>query len=69
MHMSNVHLKPCCRLKRDVESRGREVAGALKQYHRFVKPSYDAFIKPSMQHADLVIPRGTNAWAYWHGGC
>lgn len=46
------------RLKRDIESRGREVKGALAQYHRFVKPSYDSFIKPSMQHADLVIPRG-----------
>ena len=46
------------RLKRDIESRGREVHGALQQYHRFVKPSYDMHIKPSMHFADIVIPRG-----------
>jgi uridine kinase len=30
----------------------------MKQYTKFVKPSYDQFIHPTMQYADLVIPRG-----------
>ena len=28
----------------------------LAQYNRFVKPAYDDFIKPTMKHADIIIP-------------
>jgi uridine kinase len=28
------------------------------QYNRFVKPSYDEFIKPVMKYADIIIPHG-----------
>jgi hypothetical protein len=26
------------------------------QYNRFVKPAYDDFIKPTMKHADIIVP-------------
>ena len=28
----------------------------LAQYNRFVKPAYDDFIRPTMKHADIIIP-------------
>jgi uridine kinase len=34
------------RLKRDVIHRGRTVEGVIKSYNRFVKASYDEYIKP-----------------------
>ena len=34
------------RLKRDVMTRGRTVEGVIKSYLRFVKASYDEYIKP-----------------------
>ena len=38
--------------------RGRDLAGVLKQYNKFVKTSYDYYIAPSVTHADLIVPRG-----------
>ena len=35
------------RLKRDISERNREMVGVLKQYNRFVKPSFDTHIKPT----------------------
>jgi uridine kinase len=26
---------------------------------KFVKPSYDEFIRPTSKHADIVVPRGS----------
>lgn len=46
------------RLKRDISERGRDVQGVLCQYSRFVKPSFDEFIFPTMRYADIIIPRG-----------
>ena len=34
------------RIKRDVCDRDRTILGVLKAYNRFVKPSYDEYIKP-----------------------
>jgi uracil phosphoribosyltransferase len=44
------------------EHAGRDVAGVIEQYTRFVKPSHDEFIAPSRRTADIVIPwqRGEN---------
>lgn len=30
------------------------------QYAKFVKPSFEEFILPSMKHADVIIPRGAD---------
>ena len=46
------------RLKRDITERGRDLVGVVKQYNKFVKPSFDYFIAPSVTHADLIVPRG-----------
>lgn len=44
------------RLKRDLKERGRDIPSVIVQYNRFVKDSYDKFIKPSMKYCDLIIP-------------
>ncbi|KAI1295439.1 Uridine-cytidine kinase-like 1 [Halotydeus destructor] len=46
------------RLKRDIMERGRDLEGVVTQYNRFVKPSFDYYIAPSVIHADLIVPRG-----------
>lgn len=44
------------RLLRDSKERGRDVTGILKQYMTFVKPAFDDYIKPTMKHADIIVP-------------
>ena len=46
------------RLVRDISERGRDLKGVLEQYARFVKPSFDDFIQPTVRCADIIIPRG-----------
>ena len=43
---------------RRAPQRGRELEGVLKQYTRFVKPSFEHYIAPLMAHADIIVPRG-----------
>lgn len=38
--------------------RGRDIAGVIEQYTRFVKPAFDTFVAPSRKHADIIIPWG-----------
>jgi len=52
---------PLRRIQRDVSVRGRDVAGVLKQYTTFVKPSYETFVAPSRRHADVIIPWAKDA--------
>jgi uridine kinase len=44
------------RLLRDIKERGRDVHGVLVQYNRFVKNSFESYIKPVMKHCDIIIP-------------
>lgn len=46
------------RLKRDISERGRDLAGVIKQYNKFVKPAFEQYIEPTVQVADIVVPRG-----------
>lgn len=46
------------RITRDTQERGRRVEEVLGQYNRFVKKSYDEFIKPTMKYADIIVPKG-----------
>jgi len=46
------------RMKRDIAERGRDIDGVLKQYIKFVKPSFEDYIQPSKKYADVIIPRG-----------
>jgi uridine kinase len=45
------------RLKRDISQRGRDIHGVMQQYENHVKPAYDRYIAPTMQHADIIVPR------------
>ena len=46
------------RIYRDIISRGRNMETVLERYHKFVKPAYNNFIKPTKEYADIIIPRG-----------
>lgn len=46
------------RILRDVSERGRTIESVLEAYNKFVKKSYDEFIKSTMQRADIIIPKG-----------
>ncbi|XP_067338013.1 uridine-cytidine kinase-like 1 isoform X2 [Channa argus] len=46
------------RLKRDISLRGRDIGGIIKQYNKFVKPAFEQYIEPTVQVADIVVPRG-----------
>ncbi|KAL6071140.1 Uridine-cytidine kinase-like 1 [Balamuthia mandrillaris] len=46
------------RIKRDIRERGRDVMGVIRQYEKFVKPAHDDFVAPTMEFADLIIPKG-----------
>lgn len=46
------------RLNRDITQRGRDLEGVIKQYTNMVQPSFNHYIAPLMQHADIIVPRG-----------
>ena len=46
------------RLQRDITERGRDIEGVLKQYNKFVKPSFEHYIEPTTKSADIIVPRG-----------
>ena len=46
------------RIKRDVSERGRDLNSVISQYIATVKPMHEAFVEPSMRHADIIVPEG-----------
>ena len=48
------------RIRRDMEQRGRSFRDIRKQYYETVRPMHEAFVEPSRQLADLIIPEGGN---------
>ena len=34
------------------------ISKVMQQYENHVKPAYDSYIAPTMQHADIIVPRG-----------
>lgn len=48
------------RLNRDIAQRGRDLQGAIQQWTKFVKPNAERYVKPTMSHADLIVPRGSD---------
>ncbi|HRE92075.1 MAG TPA: uridine kinase [Myxococcota bacterium] len=44
------------RMRRDIADRGRDVDGVLGQYQDTVRPMHDAFVRPSRDCADLIVP-------------
>lgn len=46
------------RIRRDLEQRGRSFAQIRRQYYETVRPMHLAFVEPSKQYADVIIPEG-----------
>ena len=46
------------RIRRDIEQRGRSFSSIRQQYYDTVRPMHQAFVEPSKQYADLIIPEG-----------
>lgn len=44
------------RLLRDIQERGRSTESVVDQYHRTVRPMHMAFVEPTREHADIIIP-------------
>ncbi|CAK7218371.1 Uridine kinase [Sporothrix curviconia] len=43
---------------RDVQERGRDVEGIIKQWLTFVKPNFVKYVDPQRKVADIIVPRG-----------
>jgi uridine kinase len=48
------------RIRRDLEHRGRSFTEVREQYYRTVRPMHLAFVEPSKEFADVIIPEGGN---------
>ncbi len=48
------------RLRRDIQERGRSLDSVVAQYLDTVRPMHVAFVEPSRQYADIIIPEGHN---------
>ena len=52
------------RISRDVEERGRDLNGIIKQYLNTVKPMHYLYVEPTRSKADIVINSGKNDVAF-----
>lgn len=52
------------RISRDVEERGRDLNGIIKQYLTTVKPIHYLYVEPTRSKADIVINSGKNDIAF-----
>ena len=52
------------RISRDVEERGRDLNGIIKQYLNTVKPMHYLYVEPTRSKADIVINSGKNPVAF-----
>ena len=52
------------RISRDVEERGRDHNGIIKQYLTTVKPMHYLYVEPTRSKADIVINSGKNDIAF-----
>ncbi|KAH8809063.1 uridine-cytidine kinase-like protein-like 1 [Xylogone sp. PMI_703] len=46
------------RILRDVEERGRDIEGCIKQWFAFVKPNFERYVEPQRKVTDIIVPRG-----------
>jgi len=44
------------RLMRDINVRGRDIESVVKQYYSTVRPMHLAFVEPSREHSDVIVP-------------
>jgi len=43
---------------RDVEERGRNIEGVIKQWFAYVKPNFERYVEPQRKIGDIIVPRG-----------
>ncbi|RMH59184.1 MAG: uridine kinase [Zetaproteobacteria bacterium] len=48
------------RLRRDIRERGRTMDQVIEQYLASVRPMWRAYVEPSRQYADIMIPQQDN---------
>lgn len=53
---SDDQLRLSRRVQRDTTDRGWSLDNVLEEYYKFVKPSYDEYVLPTMKYADIVVP-------------
>lgn len=46
------------RIRRDLEQRGRSFESIRAQYYETVRPMHNAFVEPSKEFADVILPEG-----------
>ena len=46
------------RIKRDINKRKRTIESVIEQYNKTVRPMFIKYVKPTKEHADLIIPYG-----------
>lgn len=46
------------RIQRDMSERARDFTSVKEQYLATVKPMHEAFVQPSKQYADIIVPKG-----------
>ena len=50
------------RIVRDVRHRERTLESVISQYLTTVKPMHEAFVRPSKNYADVIVPVGGENW-------
>ncbi len=51
------------RLRRDVNERGRDIDGVIKQYVETVKVMHEIYVEPTKKYADIIVNGGMNKTA------
>jgi len=46
------------RIERDMNERQRSIESIIKQYRKFVAPSFKSFVEPQKYFADIILPKG-----------
>ena len=52
------------RIKRDIEKRARSLSMILERYNKFVKPSYEKYVKDTKKYSNLIIPFGVENYPF-----
>ena len=42
---------------RDIFDKNRELKDVIKKYHKYIKPSYNKYILPTMKYADIILQK------------
>jgi len=57
------------RIERDIIERGRSIATVLERYNKYVKPSYEKYVKVSKKYSNIIIPTGVENYSFLDKFC